>query len=485
MKFTNRFASLNDDFYHQNEPAKAPNPSLFLWNDSLASELGIDKDTEIENTSLSQILAGNKILSSSTPLSMAYAGHQFGHFSPQLGDGRAHLLGELTTASDTIVEIQLKGSGTSRYSRGGDGRCALGPAIREFIMSEAMHSLKIPTTRSLAVVTTGEDVYRDSVLPGAVVTRVASSHLRVGSFEYFAAQGRYDCVETLANLALERHYPEITSEGPQKYIDLIHKALLKQIHLITEWMRVGFIHGVMNTDNTTISGETIDYGPCAFMGVYDPQTVFSSIDTQGRYSYGNQPAVVQWNMSRFAECLLPLIDEDSEAAISAIRPIFEAFPNEFESSYMAMLARKVGIDKFENTDKELLSALLRSLKDAKLDYTQFFDQLSYALTSETLSTKLDNTLGNSWLTMWKERLNEEGKSSTELQALMRSVNPVVIPRNHHMERVIKNCIETQTPDSAIEFLQVLKDPYQLKKDTHLYQDLPSDGDSGYQTFCGT
>ncbi|MCG8668128.1 MAG: YdiU family protein [Pseudomonadales bacterium] len=482
MKFINSFSLLGDDFYHLNNPTPVHKPSLFLWNKFLAEELGIDGSIPEKN--LAPIFAGNEIPEGALPLSMAYAGHQFGQFSPQLGDGRAHLLGDIKVTSGRVVDIQLKGSGTSQFSRGGDGRCALGPAIREYIVSEAMHALGVPTTRCLAVVLTGEPVYRDTESAGAVVTRVAASHIRVGSFEYFAARGNYDAIKALAEFVIQRHFPEIDAQGPIRYLALIEKALDKQIALIVEWMRVGFIHGVMNTDNTTISGETIDYGPCAFMGKYSPKTVFSSIDHQGRYAFGNQPAIVQWNMSRFAENFIPLIDDDTEKAIDQLRAIFESFPTKFEHAYLTMMASKLGFKESNEITKQLVNELLTILKDNGLDYTKSFDQLTYSLTSTTLTENLKATFGD-WLSRWQQTIGESEEARKQAQAFMRLKNPVVIPRNHHVEAILENAIQSLSTDAIDEFLEVLRSPYTVLSKTHLYQDEPGDGDRYYQTYCGT
>jgi len=312
MMFSNSYTQLGETFFQKIKPTPVSDPALFLWNDELAETLPVAKHLSADFEEMANVFSGNKILSGSEPIALAYAGHQFGNFVAQLGDGRAHLLGEVIDTKGVRKDIQLKGSGPTTFSRNGDGRCALGPAIREFIMGESMHALGVTTSRSLAVTTTGEQVYRETIQPGAVVTRIASSHLRVGTFEYFAARDNYQAVETLSDYAIERHYPDLNEAGNQRFELLLSSVIEKQIQLIVEWLRVGFIHGVMNTDNTTIAGETIDYGPCAMLGIYDPKTVFSSIDRQGRYAFGNQPTIAQWNMARFAETLLPLVSSDEK-----------------------------------------------------------------------------------------------------------------------------------------------------------------------------
>lgn len=481
------YLKLGDNYYQRNNPTPVKAPSLFLWNKALAEELGIKANTDVNQQRFAEIFSGNELAEGSEPLSMAYAGHQFGQFNPQLGDGRAHLLGELIDQSDCLKDVQLKGSGRSAFSRGGDGRCALGPAVREFIMSEAMYALGIPTTRCLAVVKTGETVFRDEPLPGAVVTRVAASHLRVGTFEFYSARQDLASVRQLADYAIARHYSAIDEEGLQgrdRYIALVDQAMQKQIELVTEWMRVGFIHGVMNTDNTAISGETIDYGPCAMMSAYDPKTVFSSIDMQGRYAFGNQPAIAQWNMARFAECLLPLVDEDDEKAVETIGPVISSFPERFEQSYMKMLAGKLGIQDYSPSDKPLLMDLLELLNARTLDYTNTFDRLTYSLSSASLQKTLSDELGD-WYQAWQQRVASQALKPDEIQAAMRSHNPLVIPRNHHIENVLAQCISSEDAGAAEDILTVLRHPYELKENTHRYQDSPADNDQGYQTFCGT
>lgn len=484
MNFSNSYASLDEGFYKKTRPTPVKNPQLFLWNSSLAEELMIPNELKDDSLALAQIFSGNQIMPGSEPIATAYAGHQFGHFVPQLGDGRAHLLGEILDQSGQRWDIQLKGSGTTLFSRGGDGRCALGPAVREFIMSEAMNALAVPTTRCLAVVTTGEAVRRETTLPGAIVTRVASSHLRIGTFEFFAAQGDHHALKAISNYTIERHYPELLEEGPNKYILLVDKVMERLIQLVVQWMRVGFIHGVMNTDNTSLSGETIDYGPCAMMGIYDPQTVYSSIDTRGRYAFGNQPEIAEWNIARFAECLLPLINADRTKAIEQLGPVITEFHDRFQQAYMKMMGKKLGLTSYKQNDEKLISSALDRLKERRLDYTVTFDLLTKSLTSQGAASQIKNELGGCY-DLWHLRLKEQEASSQEVQELMRGHNPVVIPRNHHVEAVIQECEQTGKVSSAEKFLQVLHSPYEELSQTSHYQDRPSDGDKNYQTFCGT
>ena len=351
-------------------------------------------------------------------------------------------------------------------------------------MSGAMHPLGVPTTRTMAVTTTGEKVYRETPQPGAVVTRIAAGHLRVGTFEYFAARQNHQALETLCEYAIERHYPEIQERGPDRRLALIDRVIERQIELVAHWLRVGFIHGVMNTDNTAISGETIDFGPCAMMGVYNLQTVYSSIDHMGRYAYGNQPSMVQWNIARFAETLLPLIDGDEQSAIDKVMPLIEGFSDRFVQRYQQMMGLKLGLSKAESMDQALVSDLLTQMEQQRLDYTQTFDRLTRSLSDEEVERQLCRVLGD-WYGHWRQRLSEQSETFAEIQAGMRSANPVVIPRNHHMEAVIERCIETGESESADEFLKVLRFPYKMQPETARYQDLPEDEDRSYRTFCGT
>jgi len=484
MNFSNSYASLDEVFYERTRPTPVQDPQLFLWNSSLAERLMIPNELKHDSVALAHAFSGNSNIPGSESVATVYAGHQFGSFVPQLGDGRAHLLGEVLDQLGQRWDIQLKGSGRTSFSRGGDGRCALGPAVREFIMSEAMKALGIPTTCCLAVVTTGEPVFRETPLPGAVVTRVASSHLRIGTFEFFAARGDHQALKTLCSYTIERHYPELQEEGRNPYILLINKVIERQIQLVVEWMRVGFIHGVMNTDNTSLSGETIDYGPCAMMGIYDPQTVYSSIDRMGRYAFGNQPDILQWNLARFAECLLSLINADRTKAVDQVGPVIAEFPDRFEKEYMKMMGKKLGLTLIKQEDQKLIVSVLNRLKDRRLDYTVTFDLLTKSLMSEAAASQMNKELGECF-DLWQKRLSEQPAVSQKVQELMRQHNPVVIPRNHHVEKVIQACEQTGKATLAEKFLQVLRSPYEELAQTSEYQDPPSDGDENYKTFCGT
>ena len=485
MIFSNSYVKLNEVFYEKIRPTPVRAPQLLLWNSNLAKQLMISNELEQDSVALAQVFSGNHILPGSEPIAMAYAGHQFGHFVPQLGDGRAHLLGEVFDQSGKKLDIQLKGSGPTMFARGGDGRCAVGPAVREFIMSEAMNALGIPTTRCLAVVTTGESVLRDSaLLPGAIVTRVASSHIRIGTFQFFAARDDHESLKALSDFTIERHYPVLKEEGPNKYIGLLEKVIEKQIQLVAEWMKVGFIHGVMNTDNTSLSGETIDYGPCAMMGNYDPQTVYSSIDTVGRYAFGNQPEIAHWNITRFAECLLPLINADTNKAIEQVEPLISEFPDRFNQVYIEIMGKKLGLTSFQQEDQKLLFSVLDRLKERSMDYTNSFDLLTKSLMSEASASQAKNEFEECY-DLWRKRLSEQHENSQEIHDLMRQHNPVVIPRNHHVEAVIQECQQNGKVTLAENFLKVLRSPYEELATTSQYQDPPSDCDKDYKTFCGT
>ncbi len=484
MKFLNTYAGLNGVFSEKTLPTRVQNPKLLLWNTRLAEQLMVPNKMKHDSGTLAHVFSGNQILPGSDPIATAYAGHQFGNFVPQLGDGRAHLLGEVFDESGQQMDIQLKGSGRTSFSRGGDGRCAIGPAVREYIMSEAMKALGVPTTRCLAVVTTGEKIFRETPLPGAIVTRVASSHLRIGTFQFFAARGDHQSLKTLCDYTIERHYPQLQEEGLNKYALFIDRVIEKQIQTVTEWMRVGFIHGVMNTDNMALSGETIDYGPCAMMGIYDPQTVYSSIDTMGRYAFGNQPAIAQWNIARLAECILPLINADTKKAIEQVGPVMTEFSDRFKQVYMNMMGKKLGLVSFKPSDQKFLFSFLDRLKEMKKDYTITFDLMTRSLTSEGEASRMKHLLGEDF-DLWQKRLNEQGPTAQEAQQLMRQHNPVVIPRNHHVEAVIQECEKTGKVRLAEKFLQVLHSPYEALPQTDQFQDPPGDGDENYKTFCGT
>jgi len=453
----------------------------------LAAELGLAWQ---DDTPLAAVFAGNVVPVGADPIATAYAGHQFGQFVPQLGDGRALLLGEVIGRDGTRRDIQLKGSGRTPFSRGGDGRAALGPVLREYLVSESMHALGIPTTRSLAAVTTGEPVFRGARLPGAIVTRVAASHVRVGTFEYFSARGDVDGVRCLADYVIDRHYPELKSAA-QPYLELLAAVTRRQAALIAGWMHVGFIHGVMNTDNTAISGETIDFGPCAFMDAYDPATVFSSIDSYGRYAYGNQPAMAQWNMARFAETILTLLDAHTQRAVDMATPVVNSFREQFETCWLAGLRRKIGLVTSEDDDAALVSALLDLMQRAGADYTLTFRRLCDAAGADA-GAAAANILGASppielaqWITAWRARLARDPQLPADRARAMRAVNPAYIPRNHRVEAAIAAATERADFAPFHEMLQVWSRPYEEQPGREAYLLAPLPAERVLQTFCGT
>lgn len=497
INLSNSYLALGENFSQQNMPAPVAEPVLLLWNEALAKTLTIPFSKDNDAELLAQYFSGNQLFDGSKPLSQAYSGHQFGHFNPQLGDGRAHLLGEIVNDTGQVKDIQLKGSGTSHFSRSGDGRCALGPALREFIMSEAMYALGVPTTRCLAVVATGEAVYRERPYAGAVVTRVASSHIRVGTFQYFAARKDYKSLKALVDFACQRHFPEVTiidagiepdaseQDSSSQVLSFFDAVLAKQIPLVLAWLRVGFIHGVMNTDNTAISGETIDFGPCAMMNDYHRDTVFSSIDRNGRYAFGEQMTIIQWNMTRLAETLLPLLSDDQEQAIEKVEPLLAKFHQNLMRGYFVMMANKIGIETLIDNDDDLITDLIELLEAEKLDYTQTFVKLTYAAKNNENHHELKASLG-SWFEQWQQRISLDKDAAFQL---MRKNNPLVIPRNHHVEVILASSQASYKEKGDLsalhEFLAVLKQPYTQLAKTVDYQDAPSDGDENYHTFCGT
>ena len=476
--FDNSYSRLSGAFKEKIKPVAVKNPELVLINDALTKELNLDF-TKIDENELSALFTGNTLPDGSDAIAQAYAGHQFGHFT-MLGDGRAVLIGEHLTASNKRYDIQFKGSGKTPFSRNGDGRAALGPMLREYIISEAMYNLNIPTTRSLAVAKTGEKVMRDTQLQGAVLTRVASSHIRVGTFQYIAAREKKDELEILFNYVIQRHYPGL-GDSKNKALDLLTILMDKQIDLVVNWMRVGFVHGVMNTDNMTISGETIDYGPCAFMDIYDPKSVFSSIDRLGRYAYCNQPNITKWNLARFAECLIPLIDNDQSKAIQAATKIIDSFGDKYEEKWMNMMRCKLGLLGKEKEDKFLILDLLTLMHEKKADYTNTFCHLMNLGPEIDILYKDRNFLN--WKNKWRERLKTYNNSPEKYNKLMRNFNPLVIPRNHKVEEVLYEANNNNLKPLE-SLLKILSDPYNENNNIIEYQIVPVT-DKIYQTFCGT
>ena len=448
--FDNTYSKLPKSFLENIKPVPVKVPKLIILNKNLAKQLNLDF-SKFSDTDLAQMFSGNSLPEGSETIAQAYAGHQFGHFT-MLGDGRAVMLGEHLDKDNKRFDIQFKGSGRTSFSRSGDGRAVLGPMLREYIISEAMHALNIPTTRSLAVVSTGEDVIREQMLPGAILTRVASSHIRVGTFQYIAATQNVDDLKTLFNYTIDRHYPEI-KDSKTKALDLLNLLMQKQCELVINWMRVGFIHGVMNTDNMTVSGETIDYGPCAFMDQYHPQTVFSSIDQNGRYSYNNQPRITKWNLARFAECIIPLIDLDEQKAVSIATETINNFEKLYEEKWLNMMRDKLGLFGEDRDDKHLIFELLTWMENNKADFTNTFCNL---MNIQSIKDPIyQNQEYLNWTAKWKKRLEKNNTEKEKYLELMRSVNPIFIPRNHKVEEALKDASENKL-ETLNQLLEVIK-----------------------------
>ena len=475
--FDNSYSKLSKTFKEDIKPTPVHEPELVILNEELAKNLNLNF-SGIDKKKLAEIFSGNSLPDGTNSIAQAYAGHQFGHFT-MLGDGRAVLLGEHIDNKNQRFDIQFKGSGRTSFSRGGDGRAALGPMLREYIISEAINALNIPTTRSLAVVKTGEKVVRENLLNGAILTRVASSHIRVGTFQYIAATQNVDDLNTLVDYTIDRHYPEIKS-SKNKALDLLSLVMERQCQLVVNWMRVGFIHGVMNTDNMAISGETIDYGPCAFMDQYDPKTVFSSIDKFGRYAFSNQPPITKWNLARFAECLIPLIDKDEETAIKIASELIDNFQNIYEEKWLNMMRDKLGLFGDDKNDQALINKLLDWMKNNNADYTNTFCHL--------MGVELDDEIYKNddfkdWYNEWQKRLKLNNSSDKHLE-LMKKNNPLVIPRNHKVEEALTDA-DKGNLETMNKFLKVLSNPYSIQENIIEFQKPAPISDEKYQTFCGT
>ena len=475
--FDNTYLKLSKTFREEIKPTPVHDPNLVILNEALAKDLNLDF-SKIDNKDLAKLFSGNVLPNDTNTIAQAYAGHQFGHFT-MLGDGRAVLLGEHLVNNTKRFDIQFKGSGRTSFSRSGDGRAVLGPMLREYIISEAIHALNIPTTRSLAVVSTGEKVVRENLLPGAILTRVASSHIRVGTFQYVAAKQNIDDLTTLVDYTIERHYPEIQS-SKNKALDLLNLVMEKQCQLVINWMRVGFIHGVMNTDNMTLSGETIDYGPCAFMDHYDPKTVFSSIDKFGRYSFSNQPPITKWNLARLAECLIPLIDKDEDQAIKIASEIIDNFQNIYETKWLNMMRDKLGLFGEDKDDLELINNLLNWMQSNQADYTNTFCYLMNISSIQDQIYKDKDFID--WSKNWEERILINGGSKENSLELMKKNNPIVIPRNHKVEEALEAANDNNLKP-MYNLLSILKKPYTKQINIEKFQ-TPSNNQN-YQTFCGT
>jgi uncharacterized protein YdiU (UPF0061 family) len=478
--FDNSYARLPESFFTKLNPTPVRSPKLIIFNDPLATSLGLNVQA-LQSDDGVAVLAGNQIPEGASPLAEAYAGHQFGHFT-RLGDGRALLLGEQITPSGERVDIQLKGSGKTPYSRGGDGRAAIGPMLREYIISEAMHALDIATTRSLAVVKTGEPIFRETEQPGAILTRMAASHLRVGTFQYVASRGDVEDLRVLADYTLQRHFPEVEA-GENRFLTLLKEVIKCQAVLIAKWQLVGFIHGVMNTDNMAISGETIDYGPCAFMDAYDPATVFSSIDIHGRYAYGNQPSIAAWNLARFAETLLPLLHVDESQAVKLAEDAISDFADLYQLNWLSGMRAKLGIFNEKQGDESLIEDLLSMMHKHHADYTNTFLALTFDKPEETVL--FGTTEFAQWHDLWQARLGRQQEPKASSHQLMRNSNPAVIPRNHRVEEALEAAVKQEDYSVMERLLNVLSSPYAHSPEKNDYYTLPALSDRPYRTFCGT
>ena len=479
FNFDNTYIHLPKAFYTELSPVPVRKPEVVIFNAPLATDMGLDF-SGISTDIKAALFSGNIMPEGSEPLAQAYAGHQFGHFT-MLGDGRAIVWGEHITPSGQRLDIQFKGSGPTPYSRGADGRAVLGPMLREYIISEAMHALNIPTTRSLAVVTNGEKVYRETGLPGAILTRIASSHIRVGTFEYAALQQDKGIIQTLVDYTIDRHYPWIKEEH-NKTLSLLKAVIEKQADLITHWMRVGFIHGVMNTDNMTLSGETIDYGPCAFMDAYDPRTVFSSIDHMGRYAYANQPDIAQWNLARLAETMLPLLDDEIEKAADTTEEAVNGFGALYKDKWLSMMRAKLGLFGARAEDESLITDLLDWMQRAGADYTNTFRHLTEEKPPQ--GKPYNDKTFKEWYTRWQAQLAKNTKPLKSSLSLMRANNPAVIPRNQKVEQVLGAATNGDLKPLK-DLLTALQEPYKNRSDLKPYQSPPKQDERVYQTFCGT
>jgi uncharacterized protein YdiU (UPF0061 family) len=487
--FDNTYARLPERFYARVSPSAVREPRLVKLNAPLAQFLGADP-AELASRG-AELLSGNALMDGSEPIAQAYAGHQFGGFVPQLGDGRAILLGEVLAADGARRDIQLKGAGATPFSRRGDGRAALGPVLREYVVSEAMAALGIPTTRALAVVTTGEQVRRERLLPGAVLTRVAASHIRVGTFQYFAARQDEEALAILTRYALARHYPDTANSGSDEdALRLLEQVITAQAALVARWLGIGFVHGVMNTDNFSISGETLDYGPCAFLDEYDPNKTFSSIDSQGRYAFSNQPAIAQWNLARLAETLLPLIADDEEEAVRRAVERLERFQSSFSSSYAAVLRGKLGLAREEEGDEQLAADLLQRLALHEVDYHVFFRQLCAAAADASLDASLASLFGDpqaylQWAALWRQRLLREDRGEEERARAMRLVNPALIPRNHRIQEAIEAAVQRADFAPFEDLVRALARPYEDQPEFAHLATPPAPEERVQETFCGT
>ncbi len=487
----NSYAGLPAQFYNRQQPAVMPAPKLVRLNAPLARQLGLDPGWLRTQDGVA-FLAGSQLPDHAEPLAMAYAGHQFGVFVPQLGDGRAILLGEVADRNGRLWDIHIKGAGRTPYSRSGDGRAGLGPVLREYIISEAMAALGVPTTRSLAALTTGEEIRRERALPGAILVRVAGSHVRVGTFQYFAARGDTDSLRLLADHVIARHFPDF-AHAEQPYRALLDDVVSRQAELIAGWMQIGFIHGVMNTDNMSVAGETIDYGPCAFMDSYDPGTVYSSIDQRGRYAYGNQPAIGQWNLCRLAEAMVPLLASDQKSAVAIAQAAVDGFADKYETAWLSGMRRKLGLTTAREGDRALVTELFACMAANGADFTLTFRRLGDLICPDVAMSPGrhvrdlfgDPDAFDQWLLRWRERLDQDGAGTGEPVAVMQSSNPAYIPRNHRVEAVLRAAVDDGDFAPLDNLMSVLSTPYAVRAEFACYSDPPAPGEEVRATFCGT
>jgi len=487
--FENTYARLPERFFRSLSPTPVASPQLIRLNEKLALDLGLEP-ADLASPEGVEILAGNRVPERAEPLAMAYAGFQFGNWVPQLGDGRAILLGEVIGTDGLRRDIQLKGCGPTPFSRNGDGRAALGPVIREFVVSESMAALGIPTTRSLAAISTGERVIRETSLPGGVLTRVAKSHIRIGTFQYFEAREDTEAIRLLADHVLARHDPGC-AESENPYLELLEAVVRRQAELVAQWQLIGFIHGVMNTDNVSIAGETIDYGPCAFMDTYHPETVYSSIDLRGRYAYCNQPGIAQWNLARLAQSLLPILAETREKAIELASEVIERFPDFFQRAYLKLSRSKLGFDEAHEEDSELINDLLACMADNQADFTLTFRRLCEAILSDTegeqalLELFREPAALDPWLARWRIRLAKEQISDKERRQSMQRANPIYIPRNHLIEEVIQAAVSEDDLQPFHDLVDITSSPWDEQAGQEKYAIPPRPDQIVHQTFCGT
>jgi len=486
FNFDNTYAQQLEGFYSSCQSAKVPSPKLIKFNTQLASQLNLNLDGSSINDQLN-IFSGNESAQGASPLALVYAGHQFGGFSPQLGDGRALLLGEVVDKNGNRFDIQLKGSGRTPYSRGGDGKAGIGPVLREYILSEAMNALGVPTTRALAAVATGETIMRETPIPGAVLTRVAASHIRIGTFQYFAARGEIEKVRQLADYTIARHYPEL-KQSDNPYLNLLEAVCDAQALLVSKWMLIGFVHGVMNTDNMTISGETIDYGPCAFIDSYNPAAVYSSIDKQGRYAFQNQPSIAQWNLTRLAESLLALIDTDQQRAVELVTKSLNESPEKYSSYWLQGMCCKLGIKSTQQNDLDLVNDLLAEMHEYYVDYTLLFRDLAEVLAGDNKAAHkhFSNVKKfEQWRDRWRDRLTSDELTTSASIELMNQVNPIYIPRNHKVEEAIEVAISVADYSKFEMLVDVLSQPYMQQLGKGEYEQPAPKEFGAYKTFCGT